>query len=125
MKELRAACRKISEPGVDALRRILTETVIDEQGNVRNAHEGKTIVAAMQIALQWGYGKPPDYDPAEDEAGVRINLSVLTSEQKRNLLAALRAGVLTQESPLPDDAASAGPEIQGVIVADKQPIRED
>jgi len=124
MKELRAACRKISGPGVKALERILTETVIDQDGNVRNAHEGKVIVAAMQIALTWGYGKPPEYDPKEDEPGIRINTAALTPEQRKVLLAALRGGVLSPADPESSDAP-AELESGAVIVADPQPVRED
>lgn len=115
-------CRKISGPGVKALERILTETVIDESGNVRNAHEGKVIVAAMQIALTWGYGKPPEYDPKEDTGGIRINTAALTPDQRVALLAALRGGLLVSEDAA-EPVESSGNEI---IVADRQPLeRED
>lgn len=113
MRDLRAACRKIAAPGVEALKRILTETVIDEQGNVHNAHEGKVVVAALQIALQWGFGKAPDYDPREDDPSVGINTAVLTAEQRKHLLAALRAGLLTDATPPADDAPSTVPTIEG------------
>lgn len=126
MKELRAQCRKISAPGVKALERILTETVIDEHGNIRNAHEGKVIVAAMQIALTWGYGKPPEYDPKEDEPGVRIDTSSLSPVQRKALLDALRAGVLRPADDVPEHVGetieSSGQEI---VVADRQPVRDD
>lgn len=124
MKELRTACRKICGPGVKALERILTETVIDQDGNVRNAHDGKVIVAAMQIAMTWGFGKPPDYDPKEDEAGLRFDTTWLSPTQRRNLLDALRAGVI-----VPDDEAPPSEHIDldssAVVVADLQPIKDD
>ena len=123
MKEVRALCRKISQAGVEALARIVTETVIDEHGNTRNAHDGKVIVPAVQTLLQWGFGKPPDYDPKEDEAGVRINTAVLTPGQRKALLEALRAGLLVPDDAPPSDASS--PEIEGVIVADRQPDKDD
>jgi hypothetical protein len=124
MKELREACRKISGPGVKALERILTETVIDQDGNVRNAHEGKVIVAAMQIALTWGYGKPPEYDPKEDGAGIRINTAALSQDQRAILLAALRGGLLVSEdtAQAPEPVESSGVEI---VVADRQPMERD
>lgn len=113
MKELRQACRKISAPGVKALERILTETVIDEQGNVHNAHEGKVVVAALQIALTWGFGKAPDYDPREDDPSVGINTAVLTAEQRKHVLAALRAGLLVDSAPAAEDAGDTAPTIEG------------
>lgn len=116
MKELRAACRKISAPGVEALKRILTETVIDEQGNVHNAHEGKVVVAALQIALTWGYGKAPDYDPREDDPAVGINTAVLSPEQRKHVLAALRAGLLTGGVA---ESEEQGATIEGVALESK------
>ena len=121
LKELRSMCRKLSEPGVKALERILTETVIDESGNVHNAHEGKVIVAAMQIVLTWGWGKPPEYDPKEDGAGIRINTAALSQDQRKILLAALRGGLLTSEDAAAE-SVEPGTAIEGTAttIADSQ-----
>ena len=102
MREVREFARKLCMESVTALGRIVTETVIDESGNVHNAHDGKVVVAAAQTILTWAYGKPPDYDPREDRPAVGINLSVLTAAEKKAMLAMLRKGLLVGDEAEPD-----------------------
>jgi hypothetical protein len=63
--------------------------------------DGRVRAVAAQQVLTWAFGKPPDYDPREDKAAVKLNLAVLSTEEKRLLLAMLRRGLVSEEGEAP------------------------
>jgi hypothetical protein len=113
MKYLRDSCRKLCADGVVALSRIVTETVIDEQGREHNAHDGKVVVAAVQILFTWAYGKPPEYDPREDRPPLAIDTSILSPAERALLLSLMRRGLVKEAEVEP--AREEAPRIDGEV----------
>jgi hypothetical protein len=104
MREVRDLCRARSLASARTLCGIAEDP--NEDGRVR-------VVAAQQV-LTWAYGKPPDYDPNEDRSPMAINLSVLSTEEKKQMLEFLRRGLVTEAVPTMPDT---GEQIDGRMAA--------
>src|SRR4051812_4348772 len=90
LREVQALARSKSIGSLEALIRIVEDTVIDEDGRTRNREDGRIVVVAAQTILTWAYGKPPDYDPRDDRPEVALNTSMLTRDERQMLLSMLR-----------------------------------
>src|ERR1700689_2565181 len=77
LREVQALARSKSLVALEALIRVVEDTVIDEDGRTRNREDGRIVAVAAQTILTWGYGKPPDYDPREDQVRSVVDTSVL------------------------------------------------
>lgn len=122
IKEVQQLARKKSLSALQAMVDIIEDTVIEQDGRKRTREDGRIVALAAQTILTWAYGKPPEYDPKEDTAGIRINTAALSQDQRVALLAALRGGLLVSEDAVePVESNSTD-----IIVADRQPLeRED
>jgi len=62
-------------------------------GQIDRTADGRVVAVAAQAVLTWAFGKPPDYDPAEDRPLVTTDFNGLTLEEKKQLLALVRRTV--------------------------------
>ena len=55
---------------------------------MRNA-DPRAVALVTSTLLKWGYGEPPPYDPTKEKPVMRLDVSGLTLEERRMLLAAM------------------------------------
>jgi hypothetical protein len=108
---VQALARSKSLVVLEALIRVVEDTVIDENGRTHNREDGRVVAVAAQTILTWGYGKPPDYDPREDRAHSVVDTSVLTHEEKAQMLGFVRRGLVRPAEP--DPKVELAPRIGG------------
>jgi hypothetical protein len=59
------------------------------EGKIARNVDGRIVAVASQGVLKWAFGEPPPYDPTQEKPELRIDLSGLTLEERRLLLAAM------------------------------------
>jgi hypothetical protein len=107
---LREVQRLAREKSLTALKALIG-IVEDVDANGVPNQDGRIVVVAAQTILTWGYGKPPNYDPRDDQPAAFIDTSVLSLAEQRQVLECLEW--LDRESIRDAAPAEATPEIEG------------
>jgi len=95
LREVQRLAREKSMTALKALIGLVED--VDDKGLPNQ--DGRIVVVAAQTILTWGYGKPPDYDPREDEPATSIDLSVLSVAEQRQLLEWIERGLIREAAP--------------------------
>ena len=98
----REAQRITREKSPDAARRLVELMYSDDD---------RVALMAAEKVMVWSWGKPTEYDPREDRPAMKINTSIMSSDERALLLGLLRRGLLVPGEPTPDEAV---PEIDAM-----------
>lgn len=102
LKEVQQLARKKS---INALHALIAcyET---PTGKIARDRDPRVVAIATQAVMKWAYGEPPAYDPTMEKPEMKIDLSGLTLEEKRILLAAMDRVSTVVAEPGSDDGPS-------------------
>ena len=126
LKDVQKLARKKS---VDALH-ALVACYTTPDGKIARNVDGRIVVHAASKVLEWAFGTPPQYDPAQDKPETTIDLSGLSLAERRRLLETMeRVSVIADPNAIVDDGPDFDParfapepvEIEGAVVVDEPP----
>ena len=103
LRDVQRLAREKSMTALQALIGLVED--VDDKGLPNQ--DGRIVVVAAQTILTWGYGKPPDYDPREDQPEATIDVSVLSRAERQQLLEWLERGLIREAAP-----AEATPKVE-------------
>ena len=84
IRKLQRMCRELSFPAIQRC----GEVVANDQEDPR------LWIAATQILLTWGFGKPPDYNPDDDKPSLMVDLARLTPSQLALIRTMIESGAI-------------------------------
>ena len=85
LRDVQQLCRKKSVSAVHAL----IACIETPDGKIVRNADPRAVALVSSTLLKWGYGEPPPYDPTQEKPELRIDLSGLTLDERRMLLAAM------------------------------------
>jgi hypothetical protein len=95
----REAQRIAREKSPEAARRL---------AELMDSSDERVALMAADKVLTWAWGKPPDHDPNQDRAASGIDLSVLSRDERGQLLLWLRRGLVRENT---SGEPAAGPTV--------------
>jgi hypothetical protein len=114
---------------VDALH-ALVACYTTPDGKIARNVDGRIVVHAASKVLEWAFGTPPQYDPAQDKPEATVDLSGLSLAERRRLLETMeRVSVIADPNAVVDDGPDFDParfapepvEIEGAVVVEAPP----
>ena len=126
---LRDVQRLARKKSVDALH-ALVACYTTPDGKIARNVDGRIVVHAASKVLEWAFGTPPQYDPAQDKPETTIDLSGLSLAERRRLLDVMdRVSVIADPNAVVDDGPDFDPsrfapepvEIEGAVVVEEPP----